>query len=254
MNLTIVLALVLALAQGESEAARTQREWLLKLHLGDALEYTMYRDASQKEKLEFRREPVYVWTNPVRVSQQDGSTQRLWDWSDNELSRCLVESSGYRALFGPAEANVVAAPAALPSNRPAAAAVSPVATASLDRVVKDNFSMALKSELSPVATASLDHVGCERIEGWAWDSQQPETPIAVDLYDGETLLTTVTANRFRRDLDRNHTGDGKHGFVFNTPARLKDAMTHQIHAKIAGPGIELHKSPQELACPVPSPR
>jgi len=72
MNFTLVLALLLVLAQGESEAARTQREWLFKLHLGDALEYTMYRDASQKEKLEFRREPVYIWTNPVRVSQQDG--------------------------------------------------------------------------------------------------------------------------------------------------------------------------------------
>jgi len=72
MNLSFVLPLLLALAQGESEAARTQRERLLKLHLGDALEYTIYRDASQKEKLEFRREPVYVWTNPVRASQQDG--------------------------------------------------------------------------------------------------------------------------------------------------------------------------------------
>jgi len=72
MNLTVVLPVLLALAQGESEAARTQREWLFKLHLGDALEYTMYRDASQKEKLAFRRKPIYVWTNPVRVSQQDG--------------------------------------------------------------------------------------------------------------------------------------------------------------------------------------
>jgi len=160
----------------------------------------------------------------------DGSTQRLWDWSDNELSRCIVESRGYRALFGPAEARVVLAPDVLPSNRPAAAAVSPVATGSLDRV------------------------GCERIEGWAWDPRQPETPVAVDLYDGETLLTTVTANRFRPELVRNHNGDGKHGFVFNTPARLKDVMTHQIHAKIAGLGIELHESPQELACPEPQPR
>jgi hypothetical protein len=33
----------------------------------------MYRDASQKEQLELRKEPVYVWTNPVRGSQQDGA-------------------------------------------------------------------------------------------------------------------------------------------------------------------------------------
>ena len=72
MNFTIVLPLLLAIAQGESESAKAQREWLFKLHLGDALEYTIYRDASRKEKLEFRKEPVYVWTNPVRASQQDG--------------------------------------------------------------------------------------------------------------------------------------------------------------------------------------
>ena len=160
----------------------------------------------------------------------DSAPQRLWDWSDSELSRSIVVSKPYRALFGPAEAQVVPGPAVLPSNRPEAAAVSPAAAGTLDRV------------------------SCERIEGWAWDPRQPVTPIAVDLYDGETLLTTVVADRFRRDLVRNHRADGKHGFVFDIPARLKDAMTHQIHAKIAGTGFELNKSPQWLACPEPQPR
>jgi hypothetical protein len=72
MNFTFVLPLLLTVASGQSDAAQAQRERLMKLHLGDALEYTIYRDASQKEKLEFRKEPVYVWTNPVRTSQQDG--------------------------------------------------------------------------------------------------------------------------------------------------------------------------------------
>ena len=83
--------------------------------------------------------------------------------------------------------------------------------------------MALRSELSPVAAGSLDRVGCERIEGWAWESPAPETPIAVNLYDGETLLATVTADRLP-DLVRNHQGDGKHSFVFTTPDSLKDGM------------------------------
>jgi hypothetical protein len=30
--------------------------------------------------------------------------QRLWDWSDSELSRCIVVSRAYRAVFGPANA------------------------------------------------------------------------------------------------------------------------------------------------------
>jgi len=72
MNFTLVLTLLLAVVGDEPEAARRERERLFRLHLGDALEYAIYRDASQKEKLELRKEPVYVWTNPVRGSQQDG--------------------------------------------------------------------------------------------------------------------------------------------------------------------------------------
>ncbi len=72
MNATTVLTLLLALAADGPESAQAQRERLYNLHLGDALEYTLYRDASHQEKLEFRKEPVYVWTNPVRTTQQDG--------------------------------------------------------------------------------------------------------------------------------------------------------------------------------------
>jgi hypothetical protein len=160
----------------------------------------------------------------------NGTRHRLWDWSDNELSRCIVESKGYRALFGLADAEAGAFPAVQSLNRPQ------------------------EPEVSPAAAGSLDRVGCERIEGWAWDPQQPETPIMVELYDGETLLATVIANRSRPDLVRNEKGDGRHGFVFKTPGSLRDGMTHQIHAKAAGPGSELNKSPQELSCPAAQPR
>ena len=54
------------------EAARAKRERLLEIYTREAAEYTIYRDASRKEKVELRREPVYVWTNPVRGGGQDG--------------------------------------------------------------------------------------------------------------------------------------------------------------------------------------
>ena len=146
----------------------------------------------------------------------EGSRHRFWDWSDNELSRCVVENWAYGALFAPVQRAVAPAPVILPPNEPDVEAISPMAADSLDPVVTQNFSMALRSELSPVAAGSLDRVGCERIEGWAWDPQQPETPIAVNLYDGETLLATVTADRYAEDLrSALHKGDGKHGFHFH---------------------------------------
>jgi hypothetical protein len=179
-----------------------------------------------------------------------GTRHRLWDWTDNELSRCLVENQVYRALFGAPKAEVVPEPIVIPPNRPDAPPppVSRTAPGALERSAEENFSMALRSEDPPTAAGSLDRVGCERIEGWAWDPQHPDTPVTVELYDGEKLVATVMADRLRRDLVRNRKGDGRHGFAFDTPTSVKNGATHQIHAKVAGLGIELNKSPQEIAC------
>ena len=100
-----------------------------------------------------------------------------------------------------------------------------------------------------MAGGFLERVGCERIDGWAWDEQQPDTPIAVEIYDGATLLMTVTADRLRSDLVAARKGNGRHSFVVTTPPSLKDGQTHEIHAKIAEWGIELERSPQSLQCP-----
>jgi hypothetical protein len=54
------------------QAARSKRERLLEIYTKDAAEYTIYRDASRKERVELQREPVYIWTNPVRDGGQDG--------------------------------------------------------------------------------------------------------------------------------------------------------------------------------------
>jgi hypothetical protein len=54
------------------EAARIKRERLLEIYTKDAAEYTIYHDASRKERVELQREPVYIWTNPVRDGGQDG--------------------------------------------------------------------------------------------------------------------------------------------------------------------------------------
>ncbi len=55
------------------EAARNKRERLLKLYTSEAAEYTMCRDSSRRDQLELRREPVYVWTNPLREGGQNGA-------------------------------------------------------------------------------------------------------------------------------------------------------------------------------------
>jgi hypothetical protein len=170
---------------------------------------------------------VYPSGWAVRPVDIDQFPARLWDWSDSELTRCIRVSKLYRSLFGGAAAEALDATAVLPLN-PIGEPASP-----------------------SMARGTLDRVGCERIEGWAWNPQRPDTPIEVELYDGENLLATVIADRLRQDLVRGKKGDGRHGFVFTTPASLKDGNNHEIHAKVPGTGFDLNKSPQDLTCPNP---
>jgi hypothetical protein len=150
----------------------------------------------------------------------DRSQERLWDWTDSELSRCVKKSKAYQTLFGPVE---------LPGPASAAPPEPPASSSMLG--------------------GFLERVGCEHIDGWAWDAQRPNTPLAIELYDGDTLLMTVTADRLRSDLVEAKKGNGRHSFLVNTPLSLKDGRTHEIHAKMVEWGIELEKSPQALECP-----
>jgi hypothetical protein len=99
MNLVIVITLLLALPGADDpESAKALRERLLKLHQGDALEFTIYRDASHKEPLKFRKEPVYIWTNPVRFSQQGA----LFVWTSRGRPEAIatIFSSGGGGMRG----------------------------------------------------------------------------------------------------------------------------------------------------------
>jgi D-alanine transfer protein len=89
----------------------------------------------------------------------------------------------------------------------------------------------------------------EFIAGWAWDAALPNTPIRVDIYDGERLLATVPAEVFRADLRENGIGNGKHAFRYPTPPELKDGQAHSIRVKIAGTDIDLIDTPKALTYP-----
>jgi hypothetical protein len=96
---------------------------------------------------------------------------------------------------------------------------------------------------------SLDVVTGEQIAGWAWNPTQPDTPIKVDILDGDKNLTTVLADQPRDDLLKEKKGNGKHGFSIATPASLKDGKPHTIRAKVQGTSHELAESPKTLKAP-----
>jgi hypothetical protein len=80
--LLVPLCVTPARAADDPPAPRTldkaKRARLLEIYRDDAAKYVMYRDAKKAEKLELRREPVYVWTNPLRSGGQDGA---LFVWT-----------------------------------------------------------------------------------------------------------------------------------------------------------------------------
>jgi hypothetical protein len=104
------------------------------------------------------------------------------------------------------------------------------------------------------AGGGLDVADGENIMGWAWDQNQPNSPIDVDIYEGDSVLTmlaTVPASQFRQDLLDEKYGDGRHAFSYPTPARLKDGKPHTIRVITSQAKVELVGSPKTVALKSP---
>lgn len=88
---------------------------------------------------------------------------------------------------------------------------------------------------------------CNSITGWAWDTLRPNDPVKIEIYDRETLIATVTANLFRKDLLDARKGNGAHAFDYPVPAQLKDGKPHIIRLKVAG-NITLTGTSKQIEC------
>jgi D-alanine transfer protein len=93
-----------------------------------------------------------------------------------------------------------------------------------------------------------DRADCDWVTGWAWDSERPNDPLAVDIYADDKLLATVLANQFRSDLLHTGRGNGRHGFAFSMPVALKDGSRHVIRVRVAGSATDLRNTPQDFSC------
>ena len=93
-----------------------------------------------------------------------------------------------------------------------------------------------------------DDINCYNLIGWAWNAQRPNEPVKVEIYDGNTLLATVTADSFRQDLLDARKGNGSHAFNYTLPAQLRDGKPHTIRTKIAGTDMDLALSSKTINC------
>jgi len=94
----------------------------------------------------------------------------------------------------------------------------------------------------------IDSTDCGNIIGWAWDKNHPDSTATVDIYDGSSKITSVSAGGFRQDLLNAGKGNGYHGFTLATPTSTKDGTTHTISIKFGGTSTSLSGSPKSLLC------
>jgi len=90
--------------------------------------------------------------------------------------------------------------------------------------------------------------GCDEIGGWAWDANDRERPISIDVYADGSRVDTVQADLFRQDLADAGRGSGSHAFVYLVSNRLKDGWPHEVQVNIAGTGIALGSRPRSIVC------
>jgi hypothetical protein len=84
------------------------------------------------------------------------------------------------------------------------------------------------------------------VAGWAWDANQPNDPVLVEVLEGEQVVATTPADQFRPDLAAAGKGNGCHQFASPIPAALRDGHAHVLRARIAGAPADLNGSPREF--------
>lgn len=111
-------------------------------------------------------------------------------------------------------------------------------------------------------TGRLDVSTCDVSLGWACDADNYNSPLDVHFWDGPAgsgvFLGMTSANQTREaGVGAQCGGNPYHGFVFNTPAALKDGTTHTIYAYAINIGPENPNtqliSPQTFTCSAPPP-
>ena len=101
---------------------------------------------------------------------------------------------------------------------------------------------------TPSYLGYFDYADCSVLSGWAWDANQPNTPIMVDVYADNNLTLSVVANYYRPDVQAAGFGDGRHGFQIPLPASLRDGQPHSIKIKYGSSQSELYYSPRTINC------
>ena len=97
-------------------------------------------------------------------------------------------------------------------------------------------------QTSATLRGSLDLVDLDLIYGWAQNSEHPEAPVCVDIFDNEVLITRTLANHYRPDLKEAGLGNGYHGFELKLTGGLCPLLRHVIRVSRTSDGSSVGSS------------
>ena len=100
----------------------------------------------------------------------------------------------------------------------------------------------------PIADGFLDGGDCIGATGWAWDPAYPDAPVEVDVWIGDALIGTVTANWFRWDLLAAGKGNGQHAFRFYFPEQSVLRTGRDVRVTFSGTDRPVPGSPKTVYC------
>jgi hypothetical protein len=89
----------------------------------------------------------------------------------------------------------------------------------------------------------IDVFTSEEISGWAWDADQPERPVAIEIVEQDRRLMTIEADQFREDLRDAKIGTGQYGFRVRDLHRVFPRARHPVQVRRVADAAELSGSP-----------
>jgi cephalosporin hydroxylase/glycosyltransferase involved in cell wall biosynthesis len=111
------------------------------------------------------------------------------------------------------------------------------------------------SEQGPTIVGHLDQASAQEISGWCYAGEPFDTPLTLQLVEGDQVLATAVADRWRNDLEDFRQGDGRVGLVIAPPDSLYDGAVHRLELRLPG-GAGLTATPFAIHFPseAPTPR
>ena len=89
----------------------------------------------------------------------------------------------------------------------------------------------------------VDRIDNRWIVGWAWRSEEPDTPVAIDVLVDGIRVDGCRADMYRADLQAAGKGNGRHAFEMKLPSNVNDGNRHEIRLLYSGTDRDLVGSP-----------